>query len=101
MKNKKDWLDKHSNASMVLSDIVLEIRSLSKAFSITGNVHVSTSLATIAFDIEKANKIMQDAVGESLQESIKRSGDSSKAIFEAALAGIVLASKDREKLQPK
>ena len=88
-----NWLSKHSDASMVIFDIVIDIKSLAKAFSITGNVHISESLKIIAFDIEKANKAMRDAIGESLQESIKRSNDSTKAIFEAALAGIKLVEK--------
>ena len=85
-----NWLSKHSDASMVIFDIVLDIRSLAKAFSITGNAHICTSLMSIAFDIEKANKDMRDATTESLTEMIKRSGDSSKAILEAALAGLKL-----------
>lgn len=90
---KINWLSKHSEASMILFDIVQEIRGLAKAFSITGNIHVNTFLTVIAYNIEKASKDMDDAVGESLQEAIKRSGESSKAVLEAALAGLKLIKK--------
>ena len=66
-----NWLEKHSEASMVLFDIAMEIRSLAKAFSVTGNAHMSTVLMSIAFDTEKANKVMRDATTECITEEIK------------------------------
>ena len=90
---KISWLSKHSNASMVIFDIVIDIKSLAKAFSITGNVHISESLKTIAFDIDKETKDMSDAIGECISEELKRSSESTKAILEAALAGVQLIKK--------
>ena len=91
MEDKIDWLEKHSDASMVLFNIAREIRGLANAFRITGNHAMYISLRSIAVDIEKANKDIRDAIGESIEETIKRSGESSKAILEAALAGAMIA----------
>ena len=90
---KIDWLSKHSEASMVLFDIAQDIKGLAKAFNITGNFRMSNTLVLIATEIERETTIMKDATTESLTEQIKRSGESSKAILEAALAGIKLAEK--------
>lgn len=92
-KDKKDWLEKHSDASMVLFNVACEIRGLSDAFKITGNYTMYIALRSIAGDIEKANKDIRDAIGESIEEIIKRSGESSKAILEAALAGVMIATE--------
>ena len=90
---KLNWLDKHSDASMVIFEVAEEIKLLAHAFKVTGNSMIHRVLMVIAADIETANKNMRDAITESIQESIKRSGDSSKAILEAALAGLKLGEK--------
>jgi len=92
MPDKVDWLDKHSDATMKISSIVYEIEYLAKAFGITGNSTMSKTLMAIARDVERANKDIHDAIGESISESIKRSGESTKAVLEAALAGIMMES---------
>ncbi len=85
--DKVDWVDKHSEASMMLFNIVGEIRSLARAFNTTGNRIMGADLVTIAKDIEKANKDIRDAIRESISEFIKRCEENSKAVVEAALAG--------------
>jgi hypothetical protein len=96
METKIDWLEKHSESSMTLFSIVRDLESLAKSFGATGNKDIHNYLLLLAGDIEKANKDMNDAIGESLNESIKRSGDSSKAILEAALAGITIATESND-----
>lgn len=93
MEDKIDWLEKHSDASMILFDVACEIRGLANAFKITGNYAAYVSLSRVAEDIEKANKDIRDAIGKSIEEIIKRSGESSKAILEAALAGVMIATE--------
>lgn len=88
--DKVKWLDKHSEASMVLFNIFYEIEAIARAFKVTGNSAMCTTLMAIAADIEKARKDMSDAIGESISEDIKRSDESTKAILEAALAGILM-----------
>ena len=90
------WLSKHSEASMTLFEIVQDIRGLAKAFSITGNAHMSTSLMSIAYDVEKATKDMRDAIGECISEDIERSEGTSKAILEAVLAGALMERRIAE-----
>ena len=96
MEAKIDWLDKHSNASKTLMNIVYEIEGLAKGFRTTGNGIICTQLKLIASDIEKARKDMSDAVGESIKETIDRSGEHSKTLLEATLAGILMASQPKE-----
>lgn len=90
MEDKINWLEKHSEASKVLFNIVYEIEHIAKAFGTTGNSTMCTTLMSIAKDIEKARKDMSDAIGESISEDIRRSSESSKAVLEAALAGILM-----------
>lgn len=92
-----EWLKKHSEASMTLFNIVCEIRGLAQGFKTTGNKVIYNQLILIAVDIEKANKDMSDAIGESISEYVKRSGESSKAILEAALAGVLMESTNPTK----
>jgi len=90
MPEEIDWLEKHSEASMVLFNIVYEIEGLAKAFRSTGNSSMYESLSAIATGIWKANKDMHDAVGESIKETIDRGNENSKTILNAALASIMM-----------
>ncbi len=93
MENKIDWLEKHSDATMLLFKIVSEIEFLAKSFRTTGNINMYKSLTVIAGDIRNANEDIRDAIGESIKETIDRSGKSSKAILMAALAGVMIATE--------
>ena len=94
MKDERiDWLDKHSNASANLIEIVYQLEALAKAFKITGNDAMHKELAWIANDISVYTKEIRDAMTASIMESINRSAESSKTLLAASLAGMIIAKK--------
>lgn len=93
MPEEIDWLEKHSNASMVIFNIAHKIEYIAKGFKTTGNNIVYNSLMTMAQDIREANKDMRNAIGESIKETIVRSGESTKAVLEVALASIMMENR--------
>jgi hypothetical protein len=95
MTNKLTWFDKHSAASMILFDIAIELETLARGFQITGNTNMYESLMAIKKELEGAAREINDAIGESLAESIGRSAKSSENVLKAALAGILIAGKNR------
>lgn len=92
---ENNWLDKHSRASMKLSDIALEIEDLAKGFRMTGNTAMHVTLTCIAEELEGADREMRDAIGESLAEMIDRSGKNIETVLKASLVGALIAGKDR------
>lgn len=89
-----NWLEKQQNALHKLDELAFELTGYSNSFHITGNVTMANNLAGIANEVSNASKDIHEAIGENISEEIKRSGESSKAVFEAALAGILLERKE-------
>ena len=89
-----DWLKKQHNSLHKLDALAFELTDYSRSFHVTGNVTMENNLARIANDVMKINKDIRDAIGEHLTEEVKRSSESSAAVFLAALSGIKLAERE-------
>lgn len=93
---KIDWLEKHSDASMLLSSIARDLEILAKAFRITGNNNMAATLSFIGEDINKATKDMRGAIGESIRENLDKSKEITDTLLVAALGGALSTLKPKE-----
>jgi len=93
---ENNWLDKHSRASMKLIDIINELEGLARCFQTTGNTAMHVTLTCIAEELAGATKEIRDAIGESLAESIDRSGKNLETVLKASLVGaLMVEGKDQ------
>lgn len=81
-----DLLDVSHDECNKLSKISRRLRSLSGAFSVTGNDAMADKLFTLAEDIHKSQKLIRDAVGRDIHEGYKRSQEASANLLKTALA---------------
>ena len=92
---KNNWFDKHSQASKKLFDIANEVQFLAGGFLTTGNKIMYKILTDLEEELRGATKDIRDAITESITESCDRAAKSSKNVLKAALAGIILADKNK------
>lgn len=85
-----DWFKKHCKGTEEIFNIAYELQGIAKAFHAVGNDVMAERLHLISKELFIAQEMIRDAVGESISEDIKRTGENSLLILEAALAGITL-----------
>ena len=86
-----EWLDKHRDGARILSEVSRDLYGLSRALSRVGNDKMAEDIGGFCIRIDLANKMMDEAVSENIDSRLRDAKASSKAIIEAALAGIEIA----------
>ncbi len=76
-----------------VAEIAYYLKDLSSALLRTGNEQLGQELDAFSVILLEAQKKIGKAIGKEVHRQVVRAGDSSRAMVEAALSGIVEASK--------
>lgn len=96
--NDGTWLDKCHRGTGIVFNLIYCLDELANSFYRTGNNTIGDELRHYSDQLNKAHKFIQDGIGESISEGVKRSGEMSATILKAALAGCLLGEQDQNRL---
>lgn len=92
----KEILNKHFDATRILSEIAFQLYGMANAFKITGNEVMGEELSVIGSIIEKQTKNANQAFGEMINDRYKQSQETSGLLLKAALAGAGMKFEEKE-----
>lgn len=85
MSDSYQHIDDSAKGASILNGITCELQTLGRAFHITGNTVLSDHLIAIAADIEKANKLMRDALTYEINDRCNSAQKGVAEMFTAVL----------------